>query len=202
MGLEDTVTRRRMLRAIPVAGSVAVAGCAEQTGEEDANGSDTDGNETDAEPSETESETDAERGDETPDLPNVESQIIQRDKAAITNVRHVVEGTMTWPSARWIDVVDQELLGTWTASNGRITFSSDRTFVYETSDSRRRGGWATRDERLVLEYESGGQRGRHLSNSNREVTTRSRTLQERGPPDLLRANRVRFRSARPRTAVR
>ena len=160
MNSEDAISRRRLLRAVPVAGSVAVAGCSDQTGKEtdngaETNGNETNGNETESGPTETESATETDEPEETPEPPNVQSQIIQRDKAAITNIRHVVDGTMTWPSAQWIDVVDPALLGTWTASDRRIAFSSDRTFVLETSSSRYRGGWATRDGYLVLEYESG-----------------------------------------------
>lgn len=145
---DETVSRRRMLQAASAAGTVAIAGCSGSSEETSDPGTDseTDGNETNDGDSETEG---------VPDPPNVESQIIQRDKAAITNVRHVVDGTMTWPSVRWVDVVDPDLLGVWETANRQGYFSSDRTFVLENSGTRYRGGWATRDNRLFLEYESG-----------------------------------------------
>ena len=153
MGFEDTVTRRRVLRTVPVAGSVAVAGCAEETDEPSGNGSDTDGNETDEGQTETESETTVE--EDPPDPPNVESQIIQRDKAAITNIRYVAEGTIAWPSFEWIDVVDPALLGVWESGGHRLEFADDRTFEGNGSGLSYSGGYATRDGDLYLEYESG-----------------------------------------------
>ncbi|WP_339103480.1 trypsin-like peptidase domain-containing protein [Haloterrigena salinisoli] len=156
MDSEGDITRRRLLRTVPVAGSVGLAGCAEQTDDETGNGADTNGNESDEEPTRTESETETDdEPAETPDPPNVESQIIQRDKAAITNVRHVVEGTMTWPSAQWIDVVDPNLLGVWETTDEQLYFSYTREFVVNGADYQYSGGYATRNNSLYLEYESG-----------------------------------------------
>ncbi|ELZ17341.1 peptidase S1 and S6 chymotrypsin/Hap [Haloterrigena salina JCM 13891] len=149
MDSEDAITRRRLLRAVPVAGSVAVAGCSDQTSEETDNGAATDGNETESENG-TADETEA-----IPDPPNIESQIIQRDKAAITNVRHVVDGTMTWPSVQWVDTVDPTLLGVWEATNEQLYFSSNRKFVINSGENQYNGGYATRNGTLYLEYESG-----------------------------------------------
>lgn len=149
---EEAVTRRRMLQAASAAGTVAIAGCSGSSEETSDPGTDS---ETDGEETNGNKTNDGEsEPEEVPDPPNVESQIIQRDKAAITNVRHVVDGTVTWPSARWVDVVDPSLLGAWETANSRVYFSSDRTFVLETSGTRY-GGWATRDNQLFLEYESG-----------------------------------------------
>ncbi|ADB60907.1 peptidase S1 and S6 chymotrypsin/Hap [Haloterrigena turkmenica DSM 5511] len=156
MDSEGDITRRRLLRTVPVAGSVGLAGCAEQTGDETGNGTDTTGNESDEEPTQTESETETDdEPEETPDPPNVESQIIQRDKPAITNVRHVVEGTMTWPSIGWEDLVDSDLLGVWETTDERLYFSYNREFVVNGADYQYSGGYATRNGYLYLKYESG-----------------------------------------------
>jgi len=147
---EEAVTRRRMLQAASAAGTVAIAGCSGSSEE-------TSDPETDSETNRNKTNDGESEPEKVPDPPNVESQIIQRDKAAITNVRHVVDGTVTWPSARWVGVVDPSLLGAWETANSRVYFSSDRTFVLETSGTRY-GGWATRDNQLFLEYESGTRR--------------------------------------------
>lgn len=44
----------------------------------------------------------------TADSGSTESQIVQRDRAAITKIQHVVEGTITWRPFRWIDSVSKE----------------------------------------------------------------------------------------------
>ncbi|WP_408958285.1 trypsin-like peptidase domain-containing protein [Natrinema sp. 74] len=140
---DGPIARRRLLRAASAVGTAAIAGC---SGSSDTESDPETGNET----TNGESASDA-----VPDLPNVESRIIQRDEAAITNVRHVVDGTVTWPSVRWIDVVDPALLGVWETTNRRVHFSYDRRFVLENSGTTYRGGYATRDNMLFLEYDSG-----------------------------------------------
>ncbi|QSW99037.1 S1C family serine protease [Haloterrigena alkaliphila] len=141
MDSEGTVSRRRLLCAIPVAGSVAVAGCSD------------DGDET--EPTETGSET--ETTEPTPDPPNVQQQIFQRDKAAIVSVQHIVDGSVTWPSARWVDTVDQDLLGVWRSDGDEYAyFSDDREFALEGPNYSYSGEYARRDDYLYLDYESGG----------------------------------------------
>ena len=132
------LSRRQLLRTIPATGSVAIAGCGDQSSDQRAN------------------RTDTKSDGSTLDLPNVESRIIQRDKAAITNVQHVVDGTVTWPSARWVDPVDQALLGTWkTSASDYAQFTSKRRFALEGSGYSYSGGYATRDGTLFLEYDSG-----------------------------------------------
>ncbi len=149
----DTIARRRLLRAAPVAGTVGLAGCA---GLLDGESEDNDDGTDDESTAETDSETDTDADEDTPEPPNVEQRIIQRDEAAIVNVQHLVEGTVTWPSFHWADTVDGELLGVWENDDGSLAnFSGNRQFVIEGPSGTAQGTYARRDNYLYLESDSG-----------------------------------------------
>lgn len=91
----------------------------------------------------------------TPDRPNIERQVIQRDRAAVTHIRRTVEGEMTWPELESYDRIDAALLGTWEDGEARAEFADDATFSESGPDFDRSGAYAAYRDRLHLAYDSG-----------------------------------------------
>lgn len=139
------VSRRSVLRAATIAAGVGIAGCAD------------DGSDGDAPPG-TETPPATETPIPEPDRPNIERQVIQRDRAAITHIQRTVSGEITWPSSDVEDVVDSSILGRWRFEDdggyGYFQLNPDRSFGFEFADGSTVGGsYFTLGDTIYITFE-------------------------------------------------
>lgn len=141
------VTRRAALRSVGVASIATIAGCvgSDDEPEADPEPATDDGSDQDAEDDATEEF----------DPPNIEKQVIQRDRAGITHIRRTVSGEVTWPSFRTFNLVEPGLLGEWLDDDHALTFTDDGRFEEDGPGGQYEGNYVTFDEFLFLEYDGG-----------------------------------------------
>ncbi|MHB9287485.1 S1C family serine protease [Halobacteriales archaeon Cl-PHB] len=130
------VSRRALLRTAPVVASAGLAGCAGLLG----GGED---------PTPTPTQT------ATPELPNVERRVVERDKAAIAHIYSLVTGTVSWPEIEVVVVITEMLLGTWETNSETLKLHQDATFDLEGSDYSYDGSYAVEGDQLTLHFEDG-----------------------------------------------
>lgn len=183
-----SVSRRDLLRSLPVAVSVGVAGCPGGSQEDT--------------PTETPSPT------STPDRPNIERQTMLRDKAAVTHVRRTVTGDVSYPEPEVANIVDESLLGRWENDVQALEFHSDLTFRDIRSDDQSGGTYFTAppESFLQIEYEngatfeynyevstSGGDVGLELTNTDGEpVSSYTQTRDGQDKRDIVTATKHDF----------
>jgi serine protease Do len=141
------VDRRTLLRSLPAAAAVGLAGCSDVTGEGTPTPSPT--------PSDT--PTPSPTPTPTPDRPSIERQTVLRDKAAVTHIRRAVTGEIAWPEMDTFNLVDGDLLGRWENDVQAVEFYSDLTFRDIREDGELQGTYFTAPPNsfLQIEYEDG-----------------------------------------------
>ncbi len=147
---ESGSTRRQFLRAVPVAVTAGVAGCGGQSGDDETTAPTTE----QGTPGPT-AETPAETTVEPPDPPNIERQVVERDRAAVTFISRVVTGRAISPAYTVDDAVDTDLLGVWSFENEQLTFDSDRKYAWQVNGQTSTGVWAAVGNVLALEADDG-----------------------------------------------
>ncbi|WP_136688999.1 S1C family serine protease [Halorhabdus amylolytica] len=138
-----TVTRRRLLGGVTAVLTGVVAGC---SGSDD--GATVTTTDQPAIPTATPTST--------PELPNVQTRIVQRDRAAITHVNARVSGDVTWPSLTVIDPT--QIYGMWDQIDGQdaIQFAPDGEFTIQTSEQTIGGEYRINQGReLLLKTDNG-----------------------------------------------
>lgn len=147
---EALLSRRGVLKTTPVALATGFAGCLHgDDGSEDAPANDTgDG---------SGNQTDDGSGDlPEPDPPNIERQVILRDKAAITHIRRTVTGRVVWPSFEVGNLVDQNILGLWALNeNETLEITPDLEFVNEFPEGVDGGEYFTGGNTITLQWQDG-----------------------------------------------
>jgi len=180
-------SRRRVLGALATVTTGAIAGCSTSsdpattsTGTTASTGTATDT----ATATETETET-----TKPIDPPNVERQIILRDKAAIMHVRRVVSGEITWPSFETYNVVDPTVLGVWERGDTTLAFDDDKTFEQVSGEDSYEGRYFATDGLLGLTYSDGSELD--LEYSVTEGSSGVELVLETSDGDTVRYSRVR-----------
>ncbi|WP_158855178.1 S1C family serine protease [Halorhabdus sp. CUG00001] len=156
------LSRRRVLRSATAAVAVGIAGC---TGSDDETPTSTSTPTATATPTGTVTET------ATPELPNIEKQTIQRDKAAITHINSRVSGTVAWPEMTTI--YPSDLYGTWNLNNGdeQIRFNRDRSFSITGQNGDFGGEYVVRQgPRVVLQTDGGETAGYNYQRADQGET--------------------------------
>lgn len=142
----STFTRRRLLATAPAAVTAGLAGC---IGDSDDADDSVDTDDTD--------DTGDDAGDEHDfDPPNIERQVIERDRAAVTHIRRTVTGQVIWPEFEIGDLVDPDILGTWFVEDMTFELTADKEFVFHTEDGGSTAGeYYTAGNTLTLIWEDG-----------------------------------------------
>lgn len=143
----EFVTRRRVLQASVGAAGLGLAGCS----------SSNDSTTTPVATTETQTATATQTTTREPDRPNIERQVILRDKSAIMHVRRSVTGEIVWPSFETYNLVDEDLLGVWEAGDFLLAFDSNRNFLQSWPDNEWEGTYAAVDGLLLFSYEDGSE---------------------------------------------
>lgn len=145
------VSRRTVLRTTPVALATGFAGClhgddsSDDSPEDDTDGGS--GNETD----------DGSDGLPEPDPPNIERQVIMRDRAAITHIRRTVTGEVVWPSYQIDSLIDANILGLWQVEDALFELRADGTYTFEFPDGTTSGEYYTAGSTLTIIWEDGSE---------------------------------------------
>jgi serine protease Do len=135
-----TVDRRDVLRSIGVAGAASLAGCS-------GDGDDDNDNESETNESESEEETLSEE-----DLPNIERQVIRRDKAAITHISRTVQGEVSWPTAQADNIIDAQILGVWEFQETVMELNDDGTYEFQLPDGTVTGNYETVGDEIRIQW--------------------------------------------------
>lgn len=139
-------TRRQLLRVVTAGGAAAVAGCSSLL-EDDESPTEVGPDDDETEPNDL----------EPPDLPNIERQTVERDRAAVTFISRELTGTALTPEFRWADLVDPALLGQWGYEDEVLAFGDNREFVWEFGGETYSGTYAVDSELgyIVFTFEDG-----------------------------------------------
>jgi serine protease Do len=142
-----TPTRRQLLGSLAgVVGGIGLAGCSQEDSD------DSDGTPTPT-PAATATVTETPEPTPEPELPSDESQIIQKEKAAITKIFAAVRGQAVWPSFTVQFDTGNPLVGLWEGEGEQWQFNGDGTFA-ATGSTEIQGNWATEENTLGLEFET------------------------------------------------
>jgi len=148
-------TRRRLIRALPAAAGVGLAGCSGGGGDGTATPTATAAETGTPTATPTATSTATQTATDTPEPPNVERRTIQRDRPAIKHVRTLVSGTLTWPTIEWGNDIDPQILGRWAVEGEVFALDSTGAFRIADAESETTGSYRTVRNRLDLKPSGG-----------------------------------------------
>jgi serine protease Do len=91
-------------------------------------------------------------GTPTPELPNVEQRVVQKEKAAVTHIYAVVRGQAVWPSFEITFVSPDSIVGIWEAQDEQWQFNPDNTFASSSTQTSIQGNYVTEGNILTIEF--------------------------------------------------